>query len=104
FLQLVSRNYTNPDNNGVAKLDLSNAQQTVVTQGVTVGHNTTYFVRLTNGADFGTYNDSNGRLVPAWANLTISNPRAADGWNVSVRPVNGLADASNPFTSNYTLS
>ncbi|MEA3200472.1 MAG: hypothetical protein QOE90_1900 [Thermoplasmata archaeon] len=104
ILSAVSRNYTNSENNGIAKLDLSQAQQPVITKAATVGQNTTFFVRLTNGADFGTYNDSNGRLVPAWANLTIVNPRAADGWNVSVRAVNGLADAFNPGTANYTLS
>ncbi len=92
---------TNPS---VPLVDLSNAEKTVVTQGVGVGKNATFYVRMVNGASWGSYNDSNGHLVPATAALTIINPRAPDGWNVSVRPVTSVVDqAANPFRASYEL-
>lgn len=94
------------DENYVTKpvVDVSRAGRTSIVGGIRPGENTTYYVRVTNGASWSTYLDDRGRRVSPDIRVWADGVAVDEGWNVSIRPVRDTRDETvHPFVKEFWL-
>lgn len=87
-------------------VDISQVARPQLTGGVEVNNSITYYVRVTDGSNYAKYTAGNPpRDFDPTIHVGINGVNRIGGWNVSMRPVNGILDPIlNPYTDQVNVS
>jgi len=88
-------------------VDISQLHTAQLTGGIEVNSSTTYYVRVTDGSNYAFHCDSSDppKCSDPTVSVSINGVNRIGGWNVSIRPVNGILDpVLNPYTDHVNVT